>query len=130
VCFTGGVEMDFEMKLAEGGKIGIIASHIKITKEGFEKLLTEVIQFKEKHNVDLVIYDVHEYTLEMPTFEQYDFVYNISSQFDIKMSRKIALLVKEDDHSYDFIETLYLNSGRVMKRFENYDEAVSWLIKC
>jgi hypothetical protein len=121
--------MDFELKLVEGGKIGIIVTHVKITNEVFSAMQDHINQFKEKHNIELLIYDVRDCPMDIPAFEQYDIVYNSSNQGVYKPSRKIALLVNKEDRSYDFIETLYLNSGRSVKRLDDYDEAVKWLIK-
>jgi len=119
--------MEFELKLVEGGKIGMIVFHTFMTKDLFAGMFQDILKSSECSSLELLIYDTRRFPLEISAFDQYDCIYNHSSQTNNRTGRKIALWVKEEDHSYDFIETLYLNSGRSARRFENYDEAVSWL---
>jgi|WetSurMetagenome_2_1015567.scaffolds.fasta_scaffold1244757_2 hypothetical protein len=119
--------MDFEINLIEGGKIGAVAFNISLTKTLFLKILLEIFKFKEDHHIDLLIYDLRRFPLDISAFEQYDFIYNLSNLHDDYPCRKIALWVEKGDHSYDFIETLYLNTGRSARLFEDYDKAVRWL---
>ena len=119
--------MDFELMLVEEGKIGLLISHASITKETFAEMNKDINKYRKDHNVDLLLYDLRNKPLEISAFEQYDVVYNLSNKVGERHCRKIAFLVKKGDHSYDFVETLYLNSGKLAKRFEDYDEAVKWL---
>jgi hypothetical protein len=119
--------MDFEIKLVEGGKIGVIILHASFTKELFSAILVDIIKYKKDHDINLLIYDFRCAPLNISAFEQYDCIYNLPSQADSHISRKTALWVNQGDHSYDFIETLFLNTGRLARRFEDYNDAVKWL---
>ncbi|MBL8062215.1 MAG: hypothetical protein JNK32_04300 [Anaerolineales bacterium] len=61
--------------------------------------------------------------------DDYDFAYkNIGPSPEFLHGIRVALLVSPDDHSHDFINILFKNTGETIDLFVDQEEAVSFLL--
>ena len=90
----------------------VIESHKLGLKEGIKSFL---IDLRNARNVDSI-------------GNNYNFVNeDLQSESLVDKSAKIALLVEKNDHSHDFIETVAINSGNVLRLFRDEKEALQYL---
>lgn len=62
--------------------------------------------------------------------EQYEFVYkDVQGNNELLHSVRLALWVKQGDHSHDFIETLASNTGEKVKKCYDQQEAIRFLLE-
>jgi hypothetical protein len=121
--------MDYEINLSEDGCFGFLSLSKPFTKESGLEIYKKVLEFKAENSLDFFLCDFRKAPLNLSSFDQYDFVYSKSKKMDNHPCRKLALLVNKDDHSYEFIEVLFFNTGRAIKLFTQYEDAIDWLLK-
>ena len=61
------------------------------------------------------------------TLDQYRLAYENMNNFGLDGKSKIAVVHSQNDHSHDFIETVFRNAGYNCKLFTNEGEAYDWL---
>lgn len=84
----------------------------KLGKEnGIRKYLVDVT---EARNVDTVL-------------NNYEIAHKDMDNEMINRYSRVAFLAHPDDHSHDFIETVFQNAGHLVKLFRNKEEALLYL---
>jgi len=86
--------------------------HDYALKAGIKKLL---IDCTESKNID-TISNIYRFA--------YEYMGKLS---DFCLQMRIALWVSPDDHSRDFMETVFINSGYKIKLFRNREKAMEYL---
>lgn len=90
----------------------------------------EAHQLARSLNLRSFLIDLTESVNVNSAAENYDFVYRqVRNSPEMLHKVCLALLLKKNDHSHDFIETLASNAGEKVKKFYDVEEAVRFLIE-
>lgn len=79
------------------------------------------------HGVSRFLYDVRDAPNIESVFGNYGFAYQNMSEVEASRVARHAILVRADDRSHDFVETLLRNAGYDARLFRSEEEAVAWL---
>jgi len=81
------------------------------------------------HQNELLNYyaDVRKVSNIASTLDQYHLAYKDMADFGLDRNSKIAAVHARDDHSHDFIETVFLNAGYQCRLFTDEELAYGWL---
>jgi hypothetical protein len=86
--------------------------------------------FAKQHGVNRFLSDLTKSQNVASVIENYDFAYQEMPQDpDIDPLARVALLVRPDDHTHDFVVTAMRNSGLIISLFNKRKEAVEYLLK-
>jgi hypothetical protein len=90
---------------------------------------TEEAHIMAKSNgIDKFLIDLTEARNTLRVIENYEFAYEkVAPNPLINKLAKVALLVSKNDHSHDFIETVSINTGLLVKLFRNHESALNYL---
>jgi hypothetical protein len=78
-------------------------------------------------NINRFLIDLTHAKNESDAMAQHQFAYNDLQEAGVDLNSKIALLVRDDDRTHDFIETVLLNAGYACLKFSDEDTAIGWL---
>jgi len=93
-------------------------------ERGFAK---EAIAAAKQNGVLRYLVDVREVPNVASPLDQYSFAYEDMVRLGLDRSSRIAVLVGQDDHSHDFIETVFRNARHTCQLFADEDDARHWL---
>jgi hypothetical protein len=114
--------------LSEDGSFIHIRSY-KSSRSGAEMAsrLQVAVELGRKHQINKVLLDARNTTLEAGIATQYDFAYHQAWQVGLARDWRVAMLVTPGDRSYDFMETALINSGYQAQLFVDPERARAWL---
>ena len=118
----------YEIYPSEDGKY-IIAKHWgEMTSDMVMKRTLEAHNLGEKLGITRHLMDVTEATnVDTPT-RTYKFANKeIGDSPGINMNVRVAVLVRVDDHSHDFAETVTRNAGQDVTLFRDRESAIKYL---
>ena len=99
-----------------------------ITREEAIKATVESHAVGKKHGINRYLVDATEATNVESVFSNYSFAYEDLVKADIDRFARVALLVRPDDTSHDFVETSSINAGYNVTLFRSRDRAVKHLM--
>ena len=102
----------------------------EVTSQDMYQHAVEAHQLARTLNLRAFLMDLTDAVNLQSVRENYDLVYQQFRTSDklIRNSR-LALWVKMNDHSHDFIETLALNAGDYVKLFRDPQKAIDFLLE-
>ena len=121
--------MEFKISISENGKYLIVEVFEVITGELERKFIKEGLKEAKAHNIKNIFVDVSRAPNTASVLENYKFAYDETERLGHPKDAKIAVLVSPDDHSHDFIETLFKNAGYNCNIFRDKNSAIEWLNK-
>lgn len=90
----------------------VVESHKIAAKEGISKFLLNALNARNTESVG----------------NNYDFAYkDLKEEKNLLRGARIAMLVEENDHSHDFVETVAINSGENVRMFRDRADALKFL---
>jgi hypothetical protein len=118
----------YEIFLSEDGKY-IVAKHRgPINGEIIIERTLEAHALGRKLGITRHLMDVTEATNIEPLAKTYKFAYeDIKRKPGINMGVRVAVLVRPDDHSHDFGETVARNAGQDVTIFRDRESAIAHL---
>jgi hypothetical protein len=119
--------MEHNIKMHESGEFFITAVSGTITVTDSTKYINNAREFSEKHNVDLTLFDARNAINGSTVIDNYNFAYKDNILQEIDKTKKMAILISEDDKSHDFALTAVKNAGYNIEVFYDFDKAVEWL---
>lgn len=88
----------------------------------------EAHEFALKQGIRRFLIDVTEFKNKASSLDLYHFAYDEMKQLsDLRFKMHVAILTASGDHSYDFLETVLLNTGHKVKLFTERNEAMKYL---
>lgn len=102
----------------------------KVTSQDMYQHAVEAHELARSLDLRVFLMDLTDAVNLQSASENYDLVYRRFRTSDklIRNSR-LALWVKADDHSHDFIETLAYNAGDNVKIFQDLQKAIQFLLE-
>ncbi len=125
-----GNDISYKIFLSDDGKY-IIAKHWGTlnSKLIMERTL-EAHALGEKLDITRHLMDVTEATNTEPIIDTYKFAHkDVRRTPGINTGVRVAVLVRPDDHSHDFAETVAKNAGQDVTIFRDRDSAIAHLLK-
>lgn len=98
-----------------------------ITADLERSFAKEAITAAKQNGVLRYLVDVRGVRNVASPLDQYSFAYEDMASLGLDRRARIAVLVGQDDHSHDFIETVFRNAGRTCQLFVDEDDASNWL---
>lgn len=90
---------------------------------------SEVGKVAEKNKCTRMISDLREAKIIAPVTEMYNMLKSLEAK-KIKITFRRALVISQDKENYEFWETASVNHGfQSLKLFEDYDEALKWMLE-
>ena len=90
----------------------------------------EAHQLGKELGINRYLSDLTESTNVDSVVNDYEFAYaDMQTEPAIDRYARVAMLVRPDDHSHDFIEVLAKNSGLNVRLFRDREQAIEYLVK-
>jgi hypothetical protein len=122
--------MTYKISIADNRKYIIIEVHGKLTRENAMTYTLESHKLGAEIGVLRFLVDAVDARNAETVGENYDFAYkDVNETPEIERRARVALLVEPDDHSHDFVETLFINSGHNVRLFRDRQMAIDYLEK-
>lgn len=122
--------MSHTIYLSEDGKYIVTKHWGEITSELVMKRTQEAHELGKKLGITLHLMDVTEAKNIDSVTKTYKFAYQDIKAFPgINMNVRVAVLVKPDDHSHDFVETVTRNAGQDVTLFRDRELAIKHLLE-
>lgn len=121
--------MDCNISLDENLGCILIKFFNAMTSEVGARCGPEIVSLSEEKHIKRFLFDVREAPNIQSDVQNYNFATEGISEFGFPHDSRSAFLVKPDDTSHDFIETLFLNAGYRVKSFTDEEAAKAWLKK-
>jgi hypothetical protein len=120
--------MNYSVKIAESGDYVIVNATGPVYRETARAFTEDAYTLSKqtgilKHLIDLRGFPNMETLVE--NFKYADTDLGALPMLDRRV--RVALLVDEDDHSHDVIETLVVNRGHTVRIFRNLEKALEYL---
>ena len=119
--------MSFKIALSENGT----HLRVRVDEPMSRTLATEIAEaltkLAEKHGVKNYLYDVRNAPNVESVIDNYTFAYEDMSKMEIDREANVAILIREDDTSHDFVETALRNAGYNVRTFDDEAAALAWL---
>ena len=121
--------MKYKISLSEDGSYVHVRIFQPITAE-LERIFTEeAIKIARENSVLRYLGDVRGVSNVASPSDKYMLANKEIKQFGLDPASQVAVLVSPGDHTHDFIETVFRNTGVDFRLFENEGEALDWLKK-
>ena len=122
--------MSHVINVSEDGKYIILEIAGDITTENIMNMILEAHALGEKLKISQYLVDGIRARNMSSVTDNYNFAYkNMRATPGVNLSARVAMLVSQDDHSHDFIETVTQNSGFVTKLFRDRNSAIDYLTR-
>ena len=119
--------MNYEVTLSAAEELVRITVHEPITAELQQAFAFEAITLATKHGIRRYLADVRHAPNVAGTYDQFVLADEDLKRFELAGNSKIAILVRAQDLSHDFIELAFRNSGYECRKFLDEEEALEWL---
>jgi hypothetical protein len=121
--------MDYEISVSENKRHIIIKISSPMTAELGRRCGVQAADIAKQNNIDRYLFDLRGAPNVDTVQSNYQFAYNDLADFGFPRGSRSALLTDAGDESHNFLETLFLNAGYIVKVFSDPDHAVAWLEK-
>ena len=108
-------------------------SYVRVTAHGVisfkydDPARTDDVKEALAYNINNFLIDLTDAVNKSDLLTQHQYAYEDFKRLGVDIKSKIALLIKDGEHSHDFIETVLINAGYTCKRFNNEQDAINWL---
>jgi hypothetical protein len=120
--------MEYVIEISENKGYIIIKASGEVDPNIAMKYTEEAHILAKENGIDNFLVDLTAATNKLHVIENYEFAYDkVAPNPVINKLAKIALLVSPNDHSHDFIETVLINTGVLVRLFRNKEMALDYL---
>lgn len=120
--------MCINLKFHEGDGYIEISVDGKFSLQTLKNLAKKVTTYVKVYNCKFILNDLRNATLIDSPVSIYSMP-KVALNAGIEREIKRAILVKKITPNYLFLETVFINQGNIVKIFDNFDKAKSWLLK-
>ena len=117
----------YVISIPDGGTWALIEVHGSVTTETIKSIVNEATQLAKEHSLLDFLYDGTDSSSSISILDQYQVVNRDLSMLGFDRRAKIAMLIRAEDTSRDFIETALRNAGYNCRLFTEREEAKRWL---
>lgn len=121
--------MTCTISVASDNKYILLKFHGDVTRQSAGKYILEAHELGRKLCINEYLVDMTESRNVDPVIENYEYVHVDMEQPAILKTARVALLVSPEDHSHDFIVTVFRNAGHNIKLFTDRSEAIHHITK-
>jgi len=122
--------MDYTITPSSNGKYIILKVKGTFRRPNIVPVILEAHALGMKLHIRGYLSDMTEAKNVDTNIENYEFAYTDMRKTEgIDKFARIATLVRPDDHSHDFVETVGVNTGMNFKIFTDRDEAVKFVME-
>jgi hypothetical protein len=120
--------MEYVISISDNSRYIIIKVSGEMNGQIAMKYTEESHELAAVKGLDKFLVDLTDATNTLRVIENYEFAYDtVSASPKINKLAKVALLVAKDDHSHDFVETVSINAGLLVRLFRNHKAALEYL---
>jgi hypothetical protein len=120
--------MEYVINISENKLYIIIRVKGQMDPLSAMKYTEEAHVLAKEIGLDKFLIDLTNATNTLHVLENYEFAYEkVAPNPKINKLAKVAMLVSRNDHSHDFVETVSINAGLLVKLFRNKEAALNYL---
>jgi SpoIIAA-like len=119
--------MSYTVAPSENGVYLVCRVNGEITAEIARAFTEELDRQSRALNIKRFLNDVRNASNVLSTFENYNFAYHEMAQMKLQRDVRSAILVRPEDTSHDFVETVTQNAGYNVRVFRDEAAAIAWL---
>jgi hypothetical protein len=119
--------MKFEVTVLDGAGYVLVKVFGPVTRAAAMEMVGIVARRRQEADLGRCLYDARESVNAESTLGSFLFLNTDLPSAAITPGARVALLVAPDDHSYDFIETVAMNRGHLVRLFREEASAIRWL---
>ena len=119
--------MDYHISVSGNNNYIIIKLNAPMTAGLGRRCGTDAAELGKKNNMDRYLFDLRGSPNVETVQSNYEFAYSDMADFGFPRGSRSALLTDPDDESHNFLETLFLNAGYIVKVFSDIDNAIAWI---
>ena len=120
--------MRYAVAASINGSFIIIKARGDIARREAVQMTLQACALGKKLSIDLYLVDATEARNVGTILDTYDFAYSdMVATEGVDRSATVAIVVRPDDHSHDFVETVCRNAGLNFTLFRDRDEARRFL---
>ncbi len=120
--------MAFSVSYDEGTEIILVEVIDKFDLEILKGLAVEVGKSIAKYGCRRILNDMRQATLTNDAFDIYGMPKS-AQKAGVEFRCKRALVIKPGSTDFNFLETVFVNQGHIVKLFSDIDAATAWLTK-
>ncbi len=121
--------MEFKISTSENEEYLIVEARKAVTAELGREMIEETLKEVDANNLNKIFIDVSRGPNTSTITEKYRFAFHETERLGHPKNVKIALFVRPEDHSRDFIKTLFQDAGYNCLIFPDKNSAIEWLTK-
>lgn len=122
--------MNYTLQASECGRYIHVTYHGAINRAIGVQVNQEAAELGKQLDIHLYLMDFVDARNVDGILEQYHFAHSDMQHADeIERSATVAVLVTENDHSHDFVETVLQNAGFQVKLFTDREQAIHYLLR-
>jgi hypothetical protein len=125
--FRSTMPLTYEISVAEDRSYVRIAWHGILDFEHDNPTRLEAPKEAMAHKIHKFLVDVTDAQNQMSISAQRQITYDDTLNLGFDRKAKFAALVRPDDWSYDFMQTMFLGAGYEYQQFTDEKEAIGWL---
>ncbi|MBL1142681.1 MAG: hypothetical protein D8M62_11610 [Proteobacteria bacterium] len=119
--------MDYKIDSIKEKGFVLIKVYKSITADLEQSFAKEAVETAQRDDLLNYCADVRGIPNVASTLDNYSMAYENMASYGLKHESKIAILHSINDHSHNFIETVFRNAGYNCKLFTNESDAHDWL---
>ena len=127
MTITLEIDTDFEVSVSENGQFIIIDIKGPITNDLGRRCGIAGVELGQTTAIKCYLFDLRGAPNVENTLANYKFAYEEISDFGFPKDTRSALLTDPGDRSHEFMETVFMNAGYVVRLFTDEMSAISWL---
>lgn len=127
MTITQEIDTDFEVSVSENEQFLIIDIKGPMTNELGRRCGIAGVDLGQRTAIKRYLFDLRGAPNMESIFANYKFAYEEISDFGFPKDTRSALLTDPGDRSHDFMETVFMNAGYIVRLFTDEASAVSWL---
>ena len=119
--------MHYSIEILKEQKMIQLTVHGELTKDNALLMNQEAHQVGRENGISKYLVDVTDARNVESVANNYQLAYKDMKHETYDRHAKVAFLVHPEDHSHDFVEMVFFNSGFNVKLFKEKDHALSFL---
>ncbi len=120
--------MGINLKFNEEAKYIEISVTGDFSLKTLKNITEEVIIYIKKYKCNYILNDLRNATLTESPLSVYSMP-KIAIKAGIERKIKRAIIVNELASDYHFLETVFVNQGNIVKLFDDFNKAETWLLE-
>lgn len=119
--------MNYQISVSNNNSYIVCTVSVPVTLELARDYTRAMDELSRAQDIKRFLVDVRSVPNVISAAENYTFANEDMKNMDLQRDVRSAILVDPDDKSHDFVETVILNAGYIVRIFHEEAEAISWL---